>query len=89
MIVRDYLIPAAVRAGVIEEGERIGMHTLRHSLCSFLISGGVNPTTAQRMLRHRNAHTTLQFYSHSVPTDLVQAQDCVLREIFPVTERVQ
>jgi len=32
MIVRDYLIPAAVRAGVIEEGERIGMHTLRQSL---------------------------------------------------------
>ncbi len=50
MISRDYLVPAAIRAKVIKEGESIGMHCLRHSLASFLVSAGVNPTTAQRML---------------------------------------
>ena len=89
MLLRDYVLPAAIATGVIKAGERIGWHTLRHSLCSFLISSGVNPTTTQRMLRHSNVHTTLQVYSHACPSDLVQAQDAVMREILTPTGLVQ
>jgi integrase len=53
MIVRDYLQPAAVKAGV--KG-KIGLHALRHGVASYLISVGTNPTTAQRMLRHSSGN---------------------------------
>jgi integrase len=42
MPVEDYLRPAAVKAGVLKEGEKVrfGFHNLRHSLASFLVRKG-------------------------------------------------
>ena len=39
MLAEDHLRPAAVKAGVLKEGEkaRFGFHNLRHSLASFLV----------------------------------------------------
>jgi site-specific recombinase XerD len=89
MLLKDYVLPAAVAAGVIKAGERIGWHTLRHSLASFMVSTGVNPATAQRMLRHSNVSMTLQVYSHACSSDLIQAQDAVMREILTPSGMVQ
>ena len=81
MLLKDYVIPAAVRAGVIKTGERVGWHALRHGCASYLVSSGLNPSTAQRMLRHANVSQTLQTYTHASSSDLAQAQDAVMREI--------
>ncbi|MGC1450210.1 MAG: site-specific integrase [Candidatus Sulfotelmatobacter sp.] len=42
MLVEDHLRPAAVKAGVLKEGEKVrfGFHNLRHSLASFLVRKG-------------------------------------------------
>jgi integrase len=66
MIVEDYLRPAPVAAGVLKEGGKIrfGFHNLRHSLATFLVHAGTNPTTIQGLLRHADVTTTLRIYSH-------------------------
>jgi len=42
MLVEDYLRPAAVKAEVLNEGEKVrfGFHNLRHSLASFFVRKG-------------------------------------------------
>jgi len=78
MIVKDYLRPAAARAGVlsstvekskgknmmaITDQSTFGFHALRNSLATFLVSKDVDPKTVQAMLRHSNGTTTLQLYA--------------------------
>jgi integrase len=48
MLVEDYLRPAAVKAGVLKEGEKVrfGFHNLRHSLASFLVRKGTDEEIA-------------------------------------------
>jgi integrase len=50
MLVEDYLRPAAVKAGVLNEGEKVrfGFHNLRHSLASFLVRKGTDAKTCWR-----------------------------------------
>jgi integrase len=87
---RDYLRPAAVKAGVIEEGtsKRFGWHNLRHSLATFL-SGEVDPAVTMKMLRHRRLATTMEIYSHRVNSQQQAAQGLYLSAIgdaFPASE---
>ena len=56
-----------------------GLNWYNQSLAGFLVSAGFNSTVAQRILRHSNAHTTQQYYLHTVPSELVQAQNTVMR----------
>ena len=51
MLVEDHLRPAAVKAGVLKEGEKVrfGFHNLRHSLASFLVRKGTDVKTIQKM----------------------------------------
>jgi integrase len=83
MLVEDYLRPAAVKAGVIAEGDpcRFGFHNLRHSLASFLVRSKTDPKTVQALLRHSDVKTTLQLYAHSVSADRMMAQGEVLQAI--------
>ncbi len=83
MLVEDYLRPAAVRTGIIGEGDpcRFGFHNLRHSLASFLVRSKIDPKTVQALLRHSDVKTTLQLYAHSVSADRMAAQGHVLHAI--------
>jgi|GEM_PF-2089794 len=77
MLVEDYLRPAAVKAGVLKEGEKVrfGLHNLRHSLASFLVRKGTDVKSVQKMLRHSDLATTLGIYVHSMSEDHLEAQD--------------
>jgi integrase len=80
MLVEDYLRPAAVKVGVLKEGEKVrfGFHNLRHSLASFLVRQGTDVKTVQKMLRHSDVATTLGIYAHSMSEDRLAAQDEML-----------
>jgi integrase len=80
MLVRHYLRPAAVNAGVLakDDRHRFGFHNLRHSLASFLVRTKTDPKTVQTLLRHSNVKTTLQLYAHSVSEDRMTAQGLAL-----------
>jgi len=74
---RDYVRPAAIRAGILIERDgklysqdgakiaRFGFHNLgRHSLATFLMDEQENPAVVQAILRHSKMDMTL-YYSHS------------------------
>ena len=67
ILVQKYLRPAAVKAGVIEEGQKVrfGFHNFRHSLASALVKMKVDPKTVQEFLRQAHITTTLQLYAQS------------------------
>ncbi len=83
MLVEDHLRPAAVKAGVLKDGEKVrfGFHNLRHSLASFLVRSKTDPKTVQALLRHSDVKTTLQLYAHSVSEDRMAAQGEMLEAI--------
>jgi integrase len=89
---RDYLRPAAVRAGVIEKGtsKRFGWHNLRHSLATFL-SGEVDPAVTMKMLRHKPLATTMEIYTHRVNNQQQAAQGMYLEalRLKPASEVIQ
>ncbi|HKV60770.1 MAG TPA: site-specific integrase [Candidatus Acidoferrum sp.] len=64
VFVADHLRPAAKKAGVhIEDGQRFGLHNLRHSLSNWLVNKTkVEPKTVQGILRHAKIQTTLDLY---------------------------
>ncbi len=69
MAATDYLRPSAIKAGVVlEAGQRVGWHNLRHSLASFLVAEkDADVRTVQDVLRHSNSSTTIGIYSQSSP----------------------
>ncbi len=65
VFVADHLRPAAKKAGVhIEDGQRFGLHNLRHSLSNWLVNKAkIEPKTVQGILRHSKIQTTLDLYT--------------------------
>ncbi len=45
----------------------IGVHGLRHSAATWMISSGVNPRVVQQRLGHSNVSITLGLYTHVLP----------------------
>ena len=74
--VADYLRPAARAAGVqIEDGQRFGLHNLRHSLSNWLVNKAkVEPKTVQGILRHSKIQTTLDLYTQEDSDETRAAQ---------------
>ena len=72
----DYLRPAAKKAGVhIEDGQRFGLHNLRHSLSNWLVNKAkVEPKTVQGILRHSKIQTTLDLYTQEDSDETRAAQ---------------
>jgi integrase len=76
IFVADYLRPAAKKAGVhIEDGQRFGLHNLRHSLSNWLVNKAkVEPKTVQGILRHSKIQTTLDLYTQEDRDETLAAQ---------------
>ncbi|HZP64229.1 MAG TPA: site-specific integrase [Terriglobales bacterium] len=74
--VADYLRPAAKAAGVgIEDGQRFGLHNLRHSLSNWLVNKAkIEPKTVQGILRHSKIQTTLDLYTQEDSDETRAAQ---------------
>jgi integrase len=76
IMAQKYLRPAAVKAGVIKESERVrfGFHNFRHSLASALVKLKCDPKTVQGILRHEDVRTTMQLYAQSDQESKLEAQ---------------
>jgi integrase len=76
IFVANYLRPAARKAGAqIEDGQRFGLHNLRHSLSNWLVNKGkVEPKTVQGILRHAKIQTTLDLYTQEDSDETLAAQ---------------
>ena len=76
VFVADHLRPAAKKAGVhIEDGQRFGLHNLRHSLSNWLVNKAkVEPKTVQSILRHSKIQTTLDLYTQEDSDETWAAQ---------------
>ncbi|MGA2728711.1 MAG: tyrosine-type recombinase/integrase [Terracidiphilus sp.] len=83
--------PAAKAAGVrIPDGERFGLHNLRHSLSNWLVNKRKeNPKTVQGILRHGRIQTTLDLYTQADRDEMQAAQGAFLTEMGMGTEAVQ
>ena len=96
IMVQKYLRPAAVKAGVIKEGEKVrfGFHNFRHALATALVKLKVDAKTVQGMLRHEDFGTTMQLYAQSDMESMREAQGKFLEQLLGdrihlLTERVQ
>jgi integrase len=78
--VKDHLRPAAKAVGVIiADGQRFGLHNLRHSLSNWLVNKGkVEPKTVQGLLRHSKIQTTLDLYTQEDSDETRDAQGSFL-----------
>ena len=81
MILQKVIRPAAKEAGIT--GKVIGWHTFRHSLGTNLRSLGVDIKTAQELLRHSNARTTLDLYTQAVSSAKRKASAKVVKMLLP------
>lgn len=78
--VKDHLRVAAKAVGVpIADGQRFGLHNLRHSLSNWLVNKGkVEPKTVQGLLRHAKIQTTLDLYTQEDSDETRAAQGSFL-----------
>jgi integrase len=81
--VTHHLRPAAKAAGVqIEDGQRFGLHNLRHSLSNWLVNKAkVEPKTVQGILRHSRIQTTLDLYTQEDGDEARGAQGEFLKAV--------
>ena len=91
VFVADHLRPAAKAAGVqIANGQRFGLHNLRHSLSNWLVNKAkVEPKTVQSILRHSRIQTTLDIYTQGDGDETRAAQGAFLKELGMASEMVQ
>jgi integrase len=83
VFVADHLRPAAKAAGVnIQDGQRFGLHNLRHSLSNWLVNKAkVEPKTVQGILRHSRVQTTLDLYTQKDSDEARGAQGKFLKAV--------
>jgi integrase len=91
VFVADHLRPAAIAAGLqIGDGQRFGLHNLRHSLSTWLVNKAkVDPKTLQGILRHSRIQTTLDLYTQEDSDETRAAQGAFLKELGMASEMVQ
>jgi hypothetical protein len=83
VFVSDHLRPAAKAAGVqMQDGQRFGLHNLRHSLSNWLVNKAkVDPKTVQGILRHSRIQTTLDLYTQEDSDEARGAQGKFLKAV--------
>ena len=96
IMVQKYLRPAAVKAGVIKEGDKVrfGFHNFRHALATAPVKLKVDAKTVQGILRHEDFGTTMQLYAQSDMDAMRNAQGKFLEQLLGdrirlLTERIQ
>ena len=91
VFVADHLRPAAKAAGLqIADGQRFGLHNLRHSLSNWLVNKAkVEPKTVQSILRHSRIQTTLDIYTQCDGDETRAAQGAFLKELGIASEIIQ
>ena len=91
VFVADHLRTAAKKAGVhIEDGQRFGLHNLRHSLSNWMVNKAkVEPKTVQGVLRHAKIQTTLDLYTQEDSDETLAAQGEYLTPLGVATQLVQ
>ena len=89
--VKDHLRVAAKASGVpIQDGQRFGLHNLRHSLSNWLVNKAkVDPKTVQSMLRHAKIQTTLDLYTQGDGDETRIAQGRYLEALGMASQLVQ
>jgi integrase len=80
-IVKNYIKPAAVRAGVVGS---IGWHSLRHSYSTLLRAKGVDIKVQQSLLRHAQIATTMDVYTAAATDQQKSAAGAVASELLQV-----
>jgi integrase len=66
----------------IKDGQRFGLHNLRHSLSNWLVNKAkVEPKTVQGILRHSRIQTTLDLYTQEDSDEARGAQGEVLKAV--------
>ena len=74
----------------IQDGQRFGLHNLRHSLSNWLVNKAkVEPKTVQGILRHARIQTTLDLYTQDDCDEARAAQGEFLSALSMSTETVQ
>jgi hypothetical protein len=91
IFVADHLRPAAKKTGVdIEDGQRFGLHNLRHSLSNWLVNKAkVEPKTVQGILRHAKIQTTLDLHTQDDGDETRAAHGEYLTALGVATQIVQ
>lgn len=91
VFVADHLRPAAKKAGIcIKDGQRFGLHNLRHSLSNWLVNKAkIEPKTVQGILRHAKIQTTLDLYTQEDSDETRAAQGEYLMALGVSTNTVQ
>lgn len=89
--VKDHLRPAAIKAGVqLAQGQRFGLHNLRHSLSTWCVTKGkIDAKTVQGLLRHSDVRTTLNLYTHEDGDQTREAQGAFLAAVGLQSRMVQ
>ena len=66
----------------IADGQRFGLHNLRHSLSNWLVNKAkVEPKTVQGILRHAKIQTTLDLYKQEDSDEPRAAQSAFLTAV--------
>ena len=91
IFVADHLRPAAKKVGIcIKDGQRFGLHNLRHSLSNWLVNKAkIEPKTVQGILRHSRIQTTLDLYTQEDSDETRAAQGEYLMALGVSTSTVQ
>lgn len=91
IFVADHLRPAAKATGIfIEDGQRFGLHNLRHSLSKWLVNKAkVEPKTVQGILRHSRIQTTMDLYTQDDSDEARAAQGKFLEALTMPTQTIQ
>ncbi len=58
-----------------ESGRVVDFHSLRHTFASMLANSGVNPKTAQDLMRHSDINLTMSTYTHTLRGQTAKAVD--------------
>jgi integrase len=79
-LMRNYIAPAARRAGIFKH---ITWHVFRHTFSTLLAENDEDVKTVQSLMRHANSNITMDIYTHAVSSKKRRAQSRVVEMILP------